>query len=59
MENDILRFTLRIDRELFKKFRYIADWEGRSANREIEQYIRKKVSAYEEKYGTINIDTDK
>ncbi|MBQ8133858.1 MAG: TraY domain-containing protein [Clostridia bacterium] len=59
MENDILRFTLRIDRELFKKFRYIADWEGRSANREIEQYIRKKVSAYEEKYGTINIDADK
>lgn len=39
----MLRYTLRVDRELFRKFRYIADSEGRSANREIEQFIKKRV----------------
>ena len=42
MKDKLLRYTLRIDRLLFRKFRYVAEWEGRSANREIEQYIKKK-----------------
>ena len=39
MDDNILRYTLRVNRTLFQKFRYVADYEGRSANREIEQYI--------------------
>lgn len=43
MEDKIVRYTLRVDRLLFKKFRYIAESEGRSANKEIEQYLKKRI----------------
>ena len=46
-------YTMRLDRELFEKFRYIADANGRSANRELEQLIRKLVSDYEAQNGVI------
>ena len=49
----MLRYTLRVDRELFGKFRYIAEYEGRSANKEIEQYIKRCVKAFENKNGKI------
>lgn len=48
-----LSYTLRIDQDLFDKFRYIADANGRSANRELEQLIRKLVSDYETQNGVI------
>ncbi len=53
MVDNILRYTLRVNRELFGKFRYIAESEGRSANKEIEQYIKRCVRGYEEKHGKI------
>ena len=53
MEDKVLRYTLRVDRVLFQKFRYIAESEGRSANKEIEQYIKKRVSEFETVYGKI------
>ncbi len=40
MDDKLLRYTLRVDRLLFQKFRYIAESEGRSANKEIEQYLK-------------------
>lgn len=46
-------YTMRLDRELFEKFRYIADANGRSANRELEQLIRRLVSDYEAQNGVI------
>lgn len=46
-------YTMRLDRELFEKFRYIADANGRSANRELEQLIRRLVSDYETQNGVI------
>ena len=58
MDDKILRYTLRVNRTLFQKFRYIADYEGRSANREIEQYIKQRVKAFEEKHGKIEVDKD-
>ena len=51
----LLRYTLRIDRELFGKFRYIAEYAGRSANKEIEQYIKRCVREFEEKNGKIDL----
>ena len=48
-----LSYTLRIEQELFDKFRYIADANGRSANRELEQMIRKWVADYETQNGEI------
>ncbi|MGI6200716.1 MAG: TraY domain-containing protein [Christensenellales bacterium] len=51
-----LRYTLRIDRTLFQKFKYVADALGRSANREIEQYIKARVAQYEQLHGPIELD---
>ena len=56
MENQILRYTLRVNRNLFRKFRYIAEYEGRSANKEIEQYMKRRVRDFEEKHGVIEIE---
>ena len=56
MENKFLRYTLRVDRVHFQKFRYIAEVEGRSANKEIEQYLKKRVAEYEKEFGKIETD---
>ena len=58
MEDKLLRYTLRVDRELFAKFRYIAESEGRSANKQIEQYLKKVVSKYESVHGEIPLNED-
>lgn len=56
--DNILRYTLRVNREIFEKFKYIAESEGRSANKTIEQYIKKRVAKYEEENGMIEIEED-
>ena len=58
MKDNLLRYTLRVDRELFRKFRYIAESKGRSANKEIEQYLKKIVSKYEADFGTIEFEDE-
>lgn len=55
MDQKLLRYTLRVDRILFQKFRYIAESEGRSANKEIEQYLKKRVAEYEKEFGKIEV----
>lgn len=55
MEDKLLRYTLRVDRLLFQKFRYVAASEGRSANKEIEQFLKRHVAEYEKKYGKIDV----
>ena len=55
MQGKLLRYTLRVDRLLFKKFRYIAEAEGRSANKEIEQFLKKRVAEFEQEHGEIPI----
>ncbi|MBE7092015.1 MAG: Arc family DNA-binding protein [Clostridiales bacterium] len=56
MEDNRLRYTLRINKDLFEKFKYVAGANGRSANKEIEQFIKKHVAQYEEKFGKIDLD---
>lgn len=56
MEDKLLRYTLRVDRVLFRKFRYIAESEGRSANKEIEQYMKRVVAEYEKGNGKIEFE---
>lgn len=58
MDDKLLRYTLRVDRMLFQKFRYIAEYEGRSANKEIEQFIKRAVADFEAKHGKIEISED-
>ena len=59
MNDKLLRYTLRVDRVLFQKFRYIAESEGRSANKEIEQYLKRCVTQYEKENGQIPLAYDK
>lgn len=56
MDDKLIRYTLRVDRNLFKKFRYVAEYEGRSANKEIEQFLKRHVAKFEEKHGPIEVD---
>ena len=56
MKDKLLRYTLRVDSLLFRKFRYLAELEGRSANREIEQMMKKRVAAYEKENGSIPLE---
>ena len=58
-DDNIVRFTLRIDKDIFQKFRYIAEYNARSANRELEFYIKHRVMRFEEEHGEIIIKEDK
>ncbi len=60
MSNEnILRYTLRVSRNLFKKFKYVAEYNGRSANKEIEQLMKLKVKEFEKEYSKINLNENK
>ena len=56
MPSETPRFTIRIDPELIRKIRYIAEECGRSANREIEQLIKTRIEDYEKQHGPISVD---
>lgn len=53
MPSDMPRYTLRIPKLLLDKIRYIAEENGRSANKEIELMIKKRIKAYEDENGEI------
>lgn len=48
-------FGLRIDDELLKKFRFVCDYDGRSANAQILVLIRKYIAEYEKESGKIEL----
>ncbi|MCQ5143654.1 Arc family DNA-binding protein [Enterocloster bolteae] len=56
MRSELSKFTLRTDAELLKKFRFVADYNARSANREIEVLMKKHVDEFEKKHGKITFD---
>ncbi len=53
MPSDLPRYTLRIPQIYLDKIRYIAEENGRSANKEIELMIKQKIKEYEEHNGEI------
>ncbi len=55
MDKNIARYTLRVNPVLLEKLEYIADFEGRSKNRELEQMIKHRIAEFEEKHGKIEI----
>lgn len=56
MKSESSKFTLRTDTELLKKFRFVADYNARSANREIEVLMKKHVDEFEKKHGKITFE---
>ena len=59
MKDNICRYTLRIPPLLLEKFGYIAEYEGRTKNREIEQMIRRRIADFEREHGPIPVSTKK
>lgn len=53
MKNDLPRYTLRIPQEYLDKIGYIAAYEGRTKNKEIEQIIKKRIAEFEAIHGEI------
>ena len=51
-----VKFTLRLSPELLKKFRFVADYNARSANRELEVLMKKHVNEFEKKHGKITFE---
>ena len=57
MKDSLSRFTLRIDKTLLDKFGYIADYDGRTKNKELEQMIKAKIKEFENEHGKIELQT--
>ncbi len=50
-----LQYTLRIPEDLIDKLKYIAEYNARSANREIELLVRRHIAAFEKENGVIEL----
>ena len=56
MSNETVKFTLRTKEELLKKFRYVAEYNARSANRELEVLMKRHIAEFEKTHGEIELD---
>ena len=56
MKDNLPRYTLRISQVMLDKLGYIAEYEGRTKNIEIEQLIKKRISEFEETHGKIILE---
>ncbi len=56
MQSDLSKFTLRTNKELLKKFRFVADYNARSANREIEVLMKKYVNEFEKSMAKLHLN---
>lgn len=56
MPSKLPHYALRIPTATMDKLKYIAAYNGRSANKEIEQLILAHISSFEKENGTIIID---
>lgn len=59
MKDSRTRFTLRTSAELLDKFGYVAEFNGRTKNKELEQMMKAHIKAFEKKYGEIPEDVYK
>ena len=55
MTDPLCRYTLRVEKELLDKLGYIAEYEGRTKNKELEQMIKKRVRDFEAEHGKIEL----
>jgi predicted DNA-binding protein len=49
-------YALRIPVATMNKLKYIAEYNGRSANKEIEQLILRHIDSFEKEHGQIQLD---
>ena len=55
MKDSLPRYTLRVPQELLDKLAYIANYEGRTKNKELEQLIKRHIDEFEAKHGMIHV----
>ena len=55
MKDALPRYTLRVPQILLDKLGYIADYEGRTKNKELEQQMKKRIAEFEEVHGPIDV----
>ena len=54
MKDNKSRYTLRVEQELLDKLGYIAEYEGRTKNRELERLVRQHIEVFEKEHGKID-----
>ena len=59
MPSDKAKFTLRIERNLIKEFHYVAEYNARSANRELEVLMKRYVEEFKKLHGEIELEQKK
>lgn len=55
MKDNPSQYTLRVDQTLLDKLGYIAEYEGQTKNRELEQMIKKRIRDFEQEHGEIDL----
>ncbi len=55
MKDNKPRYTLRVAPELLEKLGYIAEYEGRTKNKELERLIRLHIEKFEQEHGKIEL----
>ena len=58
MKDNLPRYTLRVPQILLDKIAFIAEYEGRTKNREIEWLIKKRIAEFEKVHGKIVTDRE-
>lgn len=56
MKADTAKFTLRTNSDLLRKFHFVADYNGRSANRELEVLMKRHIAEFEKDHEKISLD---
>lgn len=57
MKDTLPRYTLRVPQSLLDKLGYIAEYEGRTKNKEIEQLLKRRIADFEKEHGKIEFDS--
>lgn len=53
MKDNLPRYTMRIERPLLDRLQYIAKYEGRTANKQLEQLVKRCIREFEAEHGEI------
>ena len=56
MSDNLPRYTMRIDRPLLDRLQYISKYEGRTANKQLEQLVKRCIAEFEAEHGKITDD---
>jgi len=57
-EDKLARYTIRVPRAILDKVGYIAEYNGRTKNKELEQMMKARINSFEQKNGEIKIEDD-